>query len=404
MWGSWLVAMVAVAFGVAAALGVVGSLPTALDLNSLVDGLTGSVAAVSLATSGALLLTRLPGNRIGLLLWLAGVLFGISWGMSAPLVATPPGGPWLLAIANAIWLPPIVLMGVVLPLLFPTGHLPSRRWRGVLVVVAVATAIAMIQLAFSPFGAGSAPPGVANPLAVGGALASTLSLMGSVAFLAAVVCFPLAAGSLVVRYRRASGVERAQLRWFAAVASLIGISFTVIITTSSLAGDLATVVNNAGWLCLLAGLAVLPVAIGIAVLRYRLYEIDRIISRTISWAVATTLLLVVFVGAILLFQAVFASLTGGSTLAVAASTLAVAALFQPLRRRVQRPVDRRFNRAHIDAERTVDAFVGRLRGEVDLEQLAAEVSGTVSGTLQPASVSLWLRALDGRGVTGGDGR
>jgi hypothetical protein len=397
VWGLWLLSALIVALGVA------GSLPGAVDVISLVDGLAGSVAALSLATSGAILVTRLPGNRVGLLLWVAGVLLGLAWGASSPAVATLPGNGWLVSLADAFGLAPIVLMGVALPLLFPTGHLPSPRWRAVMVVATVAAAIAIVQTVFSPFSPGSAPPGVSNPLAVGGAMASVLSLMASLAAFAAFVCFPLAAVSLAVRYRRASGAERAQLRWFAAVASLIGISFVVAIATGNPTGGLLLAISNVAWLSLFGGLALMPVAIGIAVLRYRLYEIDRIISRTVTWAVASGVLLVVFAGAILLFQAVFAPLTGDSTVAVAASTLAVAALFQPLRRRVQWIVDRRFNRAHINATRTVDAFGGRLRGDVDLEQLSNDVSATVTGTLQPAFITLWLRGHEGSDISTGSG-
>ena len=145
------------------------------------------------------------------------------------------------------------------------------------------------------------------------------------------------------------------------------------------------------WLVGLFGFGLLPVAIGVAVLRYRLYEIDRLISRTIAYATVTGVLVVVFGGVILLSQAILDPVTGGNTIAVAASTLAVAALFQPLRRKVQVRVDRRFNRARYDAERTVAAFAGRLRSEVDLGQLKAEIALTVATSVQPTSVSLWLR-------------
>jgi hypothetical protein len=233
---------------------------------------------------------------------------------------------------------------------------------------------------------------MANPLAVGGTLADVLSLAGIAASVAAVVCFPLAAGSLVVRYRRASGVERAQLRWLAAVAGLLGFSFAVAIMTSSAASGPLLVISNGAWELMFIGLVLMPVAIGIAVTRYRLFEIDRLISRGISYGLLTAVLAGVFAGAVLLSQALLAPVTGSNELAVAASTLLVFALFQPLRGRVQRLVDRRFNRARIDAERTVGAFAARLRDEVDLEQLGAEISATVGAAVEPSSVSLWLRA------------
>jgi hypothetical protein len=151
------------------------------------------------------------------------------------------------------------------------------------------------------------------------------------------------------------------------------------------------VLNGIAWVVAIGGLALLPVAIGIAILRYRLYEIVRLISRTISYGVLTAIVAGLFVGFILVFQAVLAPVTGSNELAVAGSTLLAAALFQPIRRRVQRLVDRRFNRTRYDAEQTVAAFAERLRDEVDLEQLRAEILATVAATVEPSSVSLWLR-------------
>jgi len=386
VWAAWLIVLGLDAVGVGTAL------PSgSLDLNSILTGLTGLLATVSLATVGAILVTRLPGNPIGWLLLVGGAVLGLSFAATTPGVTGLPGGIWLLWLGNLAWVPAIVLMGVLLPLLYPTGHLPSRRWRVVVVVAIVAVALAVIGIAFSPFSPGSGPAGVRNPLAVSGALASALSLMGTAATLAVVVCFPLAAASLVVRYRRASGVERAQLKWFAFVAALIGVAFAVAIVTSGATSGLLGVVSNAAWLLLFVGLALLPVAIGIAVLRYRLYEIDRLISRTLAYAIVTVALLAVFGGAILLLSALLSPLTGGNTLAVAGSTLLVAALFQPLRRRVQGLVDRRFNRRRYDAHVALDAFTARLRDEVDLETLQESLLTLVEATLEPTTVSLWLR-------------
>ncbi len=151
---------------------------------------------------------------------------------------------------------------------------------------------------------------------------------------------------------------------------------------------------EAAWYALMLGVALLPVATGVAVLRYRLYDIDRIISRSLSYATVTAVLALVFVGGILLFQTLLSSMLRGNAVAVAASTLVVAALFQPLRRRVQTRVDRRFNRARYDAERTVAAFSVRLRDDVDLESLRRDVHGVVEQTVAPASISLWMRSGD----------
>jgi hypothetical protein len=385
VWAVWLVALGLVVVGIAT------TLPTTTDAESIVTGLSGSVAAVSLATVGAILVTRLPRNRIGWLLWASGVLLGFSFAMTGPLVAGLPGAVWLLWLVNLTWLPPIVFVGVLLPLAYPTGHLPSPRWRSVVVIVVMAMTLTLIQAAFSPFSPGSAPPGMRNPLAVSGALASVLSLMSAAASLAAVVCFPLAAASLVVRYRRASGVERAQLRWFAAVAALIGVSFALGLSTSSATSGVLVLVSNVAWSCLFIGLALLPLAIGIAVLRYRLYEIDRLVSRSIGWGVLTVILGSVFVGLVLGLQTLLAPFTGSNELAVAASTLLVFSLFQPVRRRVQGLVDRRFNRARYDAQAAVDAFAERLRDEVDLEILQGSLLRLVEATLEPKASGLWLR-------------
>ena len=395
VWAVWVVSVALVVAGATTGL-LSGSVGTALssgsvDLYSIITGLMGSVAAVPLATVGAVLASRLPRNPIGWLLLVSGAVLGFSFVATTPGVTGLPGGIWLLWLGNLTWYPAVVFVGVLLPLLYPTGHLPSPRWRAVVVVAIVTMTLALINTAFSPFSPGSAPPGVSNPLAVSGSLASVLSLMSSAGILAAVVCFPLAAASLVVRYRRAAGVERAQLRWFAAVAALIGLSFAVALMTNSATSGLLAVVSNAAWLLLFVGLALLPVAIGIAILRYRLYEIDRLISRSIGWGVLTVILGAVFVGLVLGLQTLLAPFTGSNELAVAGSTLLVFSLFQPVRRRVQGIVDRRFNRARYDAQAAVDAFTVRLRDEVDLEILQGSLLRLVEATLEPKASGLWLR-------------
>ena len=206
----------------------------------------------------------------------------------------------------------------------------------------------------------------------------------------------LAVASLLVRYRRGSGIERAQLKWFAAVATVTGVAALGSIATNSPSsatgptGALGTVsaVFN---VLIYVGLALLPLAIGIAVLRYRLYEIDRLISRTLAYGLVTLALLAVFGGAILLLSALLSPLTGGNTLAVAGSTVLVAALFQPLRRRVQALVDRRFNRSRYDAQEAVAAFTERLRDEVDIDTLQGSLLSIVEATLEPTTSGLWLR-------------
>ena len=211
---------------------------------------------------------------------------------------------------------------------------------------------------------------------------SFVSVASTVAFMALI---GLAGLSVLLRYRRSAGIERQQLKWFMAAVALL----------LPAAGVAALTGTEAGWLLMLVTVALLPVAIGVAVLRYRLYEIDRIISRTIGWALVTGLLVGAFALLVLGSSAVLEPLTGGNTLAVAGSTLVVALLFTPVRSRVQRTVDRRFDRSRYDGERTLAAFGERLRDEVDLSTIRADVLATVETSVRPSRVGLWLRGPGG---------
>ena len=350
------------------------------------------LAVLSLATVGAILVIRLPRNLIGWLLLACGFLIAFNLGTSGVAdyglnvhPGSVPGAIWLAVLSGLTWMPFSVGLGFYLPLLYPSGHLLSPRWRPVAFLGVVAIVFSTAQNALAPFTPGAFPPADQNPLAIGGPVGDLAALLGAASKVYGVFALPLAAASLVIRYRRASGIERQQLKWLAAVGIIVGPALVVAITAGS------TEVANAAWLIVLVGFALLPVAIGMAVLRYRLYEIDRLISRTIAYGVLTAIVGSLFIGFILVFQAVLAPVTQSNELAVAGSTLLAAALFQPLRRRVQRLVDRRFNRARYDAERTVAAFASRLRDEVDLQQLRAEILANVAHTVEPSSVSLWLR-------------
>jgi hypothetical protein len=195
----------------------------------------------------------------------------------------------------------------------------------------------------------------------------------------------LGVAAVIVRYRRSAGVERQQLRWFVAAVA-IGV---VPITISPLGG------GPGAFLLAVLGLLLIPISVWIAITRYRLYEIDRLISRGLSWAVLSGVLLAVYGGAILLLQTVLGGVIQGQTVAVAASTLLAAALFQPLRRRVQGAVDHRFNRARYDAERTSTDFADRLRDEMDVDHLRAALAITVGGAVHPDGVGVWLRPVAG---------
>jgi len=356
------------------------------------------LAGVLSVITGAILVTRLPGNRIGWLLWIGGmliVLTRVTQGLADHgLTSNPgsiPGAIWFGWVNTWIGLPAVVTLPVFLPLLFPTGRVPSPRWRAVSWAAVGAIGVGAGIAAVSPFPAGTYPPDVVNPFQIGGSAGDALASLGKLVDLVLFVVLLLASWSLVVRYRRAQGVEREQLKWFAFVGFIaVGSFIFAAASVSNTTGPLATI-DTLAWTTGFAALALLPVAIGIAVLRYHLYEIDRIVSRTISWTVVTLILGTSFVLAILVVQALLAPVTHSNELAVAASTLLVFGLFQPIRRRVQRFVDQRFNRARYDADRTVSAFAARLRDEVDLEQLQAEILATVAHTVEPSSVSLWLR-------------
>ena len=351
---------------------------------------------------GAILVVRLPGHVIGWLLAVGGLAIALSEGASGladyGLNAHPgsvPGAIWFAWLGQLTWVPEIACLFILLPLFYPTGRLPSARWRVVVVIAGALVVIGGVSGAFVRWPPGLYPLG--NPLALGEAadtLVTFLSyVVGTVLIMAGGA---LAIASLIVRYRRAIPIERQQLKWFAAVAIFTGLGGATSIVTSSPesgppTGALATV-NAVSEVMIFGGLAMLPVAIGIAVLRYRLYEIDRLISRTISWLILTVLVAGLFVAFSLGFQAIVAPLTGSNEIAVAGSTLLVFGLFAPIRRRVQRMVDGRFNRTRYDAERTVAAFAARLRDQADLEQLRAEIFATASAAVEPSSVSLWLRA------------
>ncbi|OGO56934.1 MAG: hypothetical protein A2Z32_00995 [Chloroflexi bacterium RBG_16_69_14] len=207
----------------------------------------------------------------------------------------------------------------------------------------------------------------------------------------AIVFGVVGAGAAIwVRFRRGDPVQRQQVKWLLADAGVAAIFFPLAMVF----GQSDSLLVVAFWLIGFLAYLALPIAIGIAILRYHLYEIDRIVSRTIGYLIVTVTLAVVFAGAILTFQAVLAPLTGGNSVSVAASTLVAAALFQPLRRRVQTVVDRRFNRTRYDAERTVAAFEAQLRDEVDLESLGADVLRVVAQTVAPTTAGLWIRQSD----------
>jgi hypothetical protein len=344
------------------------------------------LAMASAATVGAVLAGRRPRHPVGWLLLgiaVAVIMLGFCDAYAAyGLLARPgslPGARWAAIYVDVSWGVLSALLGFVL-LLTPTGKLPSPRWRWWAWLVAVASVLS-VTLHANPLD----PPyeAVAVPLLFESGPLAAMARLGDIIVLVGLL---VAAGSLVLRFRRARGIERLQLRWVTAAAALAALAAAVILVTWATIGAAAQPIWE---LATVAFMAALPLATGASVLRYRLYDLDRIISRTLAWTALTILLGLGYAAAVLLLGLL---LPDSSSLAVAGATLAVAATFQPVRRRVQETVDRRFNRRRYDAARTIAAFSARLREEVDLDTLSVELLAVTDQTMQPTTVSLWLRA------------
>lgn len=359
-------------------------------------GVTFAVLVPGFASAlvGALIASRQPRNAVG---WIClGIAVALAFNIAGAHYAylgieTDPGGVRASRVVGAIvewiWLAWAGPLFVHLVLLFPDGRPPSARWR----VVAWLGAATFVAVGVSGMlGATSLEryPDVRNPLALEG----SADLLGAVSELglnfALTLLVVASAVSMVLRFRRAGGQEREQIKWFALAAGVLGVVIPIGVFTffqataggALIAQDLMTV-----------GFAAPLVATGIAILRYRLYDIDVVIRRTLVYAGLTAILLAGYLGGVLLLQLALGPVTEDNELAIAGSTLAVAALFRPARRRVQELVDRRFYRRRYDAARTLEGFGARLRDEVDLDALGGELREVVAETMHPAHVSLWLR-------------
>jgi hypothetical protein len=341
---------------------------------------------------GAVIVAHRPGNAVGWifsaigLLSSAGVL-GMEYAEYA-YVTRPgslPGAGLAASIAQWFWFPLLGLSLVFTPLLFPTGRLLSARWRPVAVVAAVGTAMVTVLVALQPtFRLQNEAYTVRNPIGLAGIPDPEEDVLGAVLFGLLLGCMAAAVASVVLRFRRSRGGERQQLKWFTYAAALMAVSF--LLTGSLLpAGPVTDVAFGLGF-------ALVPVAAGIAILRYRLYDIDRLINRTLVYGLLTALLGGVYASVVLVLGQLFGGVgRNAPSWAVAGATLAVAALFQPAQRRIQAVVDRRFNRRKYNADRTLEAFSARLREELDLDALSAELLAVVDQVMQPTRTSLWLR-------------
>ncbi len=364
---------------------------TEYDSGPLMFAVGFALVQLTMVSVGAVIASRLPRHRVGWLLLLIGVGLALRQGIGsyAEIGNSTSWGP-LPADDWAAWLGdwpfvPIVFGGVVFLLhLFPTGHFPTPTWRILGQASAVIIVAVTAQSALEP-GPLNSIETVENPVGATGWLLRVVDAVGKLSGGLALLVVALAVASMVSRTRRAGSVEREQIKWIVADLVFVGIF---------LVGS-GTLPDPWYWICLLLGLAALaamPVAAGIAIMRYRLYDIDVVINRALVYGSLTASLAGFYVGSVLLLQLTLSGLTDGSAFAVAASTLAVAALFRPVRTRIQRVVDRRFFRSRYDAGQTVEVFGVRVRDEVDLGTLSTDLLDAARTTVQPSHASLWLRS------------
>ncbi|HEX2741574.1 MAG TPA: hypothetical protein VHM69_14110 [Rubrobacter sp.] len=344
------------------------------------------------AVVGALLIAKRPTNLVGCIMAVIGIMVGIfpAGDSYAAYVMTTRGHPDALAIVGAwaqgwYWYLLLALALIYLPLLFPDGRLPSRRWLPFALMMGTVTlTLVILGALIDTLSSQDADYRIENPIGVESlAPVESLPVFGVFGVLLGVGLVG-AIGAVIVRFRRARGIERQQMKWFLYAAALIP-SFLAL---DYLPGILSSVVLG---LVILA----LPTAIGIAVLRYRLYDIDLVVNRTLVYGSLTAALVLVYLGGVVSLQYVFRAFTGSeSQFAVVVSTLAIAGLFNPLRHRVQTFVDRRFYRRKYDAVKTLEAFGSRLRDDTDLDDLSGHLIEVVRETMQPAHVSLWMRTTE----------
>jgi hypothetical protein len=339
------------------------------------------------AALGGLLATRRRGNPVGWLLLATGVsfallLFGERLGWHLLLgdgVVTSSVAFWFW-VGNWAWVPAVIPIFVFLPLLFPTGRPLSPRW-AILARAAAVVSVALLVSAWLAPGKLENYPAVDNPFGTGHAVV----VIGNVSFALLGVATLASIASLALRFRRSHGVERQQIKWVWAGGVALVVGFVL---SAALQGPLG---ESWSGVILYLGILAIPVTVTVAILRYRLYDIAVVVNRTLVYGSLTAALAVIYLGSVLLLQLALEGVTSDSSLAVAVSTLAVAALFRPVRGRIQELVDRRFYRRKYDAARTLEAFSARLREELDLDSLTGELQGVLRETMQPSHVSLWLR-------------
>jgi hypothetical protein len=411
-WLAWSLAGLSVAmFAVSVVLYVLtrsAQVPSSLGASRTVIELSTSVPVLAFPIVGALIASRRPHNPIGWICLADGFLwmflsmidyYGV-YGLARP--GTVPFPLVIYALAQWLWVPTVGLLAIYLPLLFPNGRLPSRRWRPLTWLSGVVIVLVSVTQGLIP---GPLPGlrGVRNPFGLEGQpwIADATNAI-LVLFL---LCILASVVSLILRYRRSGGEVRQQIKWIAFAASFLGLVFVSAMVSSLILFFFApetwerTADTPPFWLELLFYVMLLsiggvPIAVGFAVLRYRLYNIDLLINRTLVYSLLTAMLAAVYFGGVATTQAIFRAFTGQEQqpqLAVVVSTLVIAALFNPLRRRIQSFIDRRFYRRKYDARKTMETFSAKLRDETDLGALSDDLTSVVRETMQPAHVSLWLR-------------
>jgi hypothetical protein len=352
------------------------------DVGEVIFALGFGLLAVAGGITGAVVATRAPENRVGWLILGQAVGAGVILTLEASALAPWPGH------ALAGWVAEVMTIAVaygftgLLLLVFPTGRVLSRAWGAFawFFIVSSLTATGLDAFVTDTVG-----PEIHNPLLLEpGTVRQVVQGIDSVLAVIGLPALVLCATALALRLRRSSGLQRQQLKSFTYCAVMAGLGLGLSGVTSGAVSDVA-------WVTGTVGILLLPVAAGLAVLRYRLYDIDVVIKRTLVYGVLTAVLVATYVLSVLAFRVVLDPLTGTSDLAVAVSTLAVAALFRPLRSRVQGIVDRRFFRRQYDGNRTLESFTGRLRQQVDLDAVSTDLQSVVHETMQPAHVTLWLR-------------
>lgn len=343
---------------------------------------------------GAVIVLRADGHVIGWLFALTAAMmasvfacYGLGFVLASSQPPDPLGG-WFSLVGSLLFTPAIILTLPTVALTFPTGTLPGPRWRWPVALVAAMVAVRMLAIVIrpGPIFADGLPDNPLTPWlpAVSKSVLEILGTIDAIGSLSILLAAGLGVAAIVVRFRRAQGDQRQQLKWFLAAMAPGAVLLPLSLSEATSSFPLIDLLS-------VATLPLVPVSVAVAILRYRLYDIDRFISRTISYGLVTALLVAVFLVVNLGLQGLLSDVTSGNSLAVAGSTLLAAALFTPVRRRIQGIVDRRFDRARYDGERTASAFSVRMRDATDLPTVANDLDATVRRAIAPSSVGLWLR-------------